>query len=189
MRVKLTILAMLLALAIPAFAQEVPQGGGVCCKAPGGETTHYPMLGVCPAGTVKVSLAECGIAEPTPVPTPIPEFVPKDIKVPARAETVTAFLISKFGKTIVVPGGAAIGVILVWLTGLLRQAIPKLKGATAFLATSALALIGTLISVLADGQIAPDEIMLLLVAVLGVLAAIPGYRFVWSTKAQARIGK
>ncbi len=198
-RLFLAALAVLVvSLAVPAmWAQEELASGGVCCKAVGGETTYYPMLGKCPPGTVQVDLAECGIVVPTPtpvvvptvVPTPVPddEVVPKEVKIPAMFKWLFDFATGIYGKTLLIPAG--VSGVLIFLTGVLTRLAPKLEGRWAYACTAALGGIAVLMEVSADGALTSGEYWTTFLAILGIGGGPFLYNFTFGHAKDKAAGK
>ncbi|HPS78980.1 MAG TPA: hypothetical protein PLS53_12555 [Thermoanaerobaculaceae bacterium] len=194
-RVVVGLAVVLAALAVPTWAQDTMAGGGVCCKAPGGETAHYPMLGKCPPGTTQVGLAECRLVEPTPIPTVAPDPTPvptpwepgKETHVPSWLLWLLGLAANKF--TLPVAFGAVVIAVVAGARQLLALFGAKLGQKATYLAALLVSFLTAAGDAVADGVIAGQEWVVLLTTLATFVAAVAGYKLLFSAAARARIGK
>jgi hypothetical protein len=112
---------------------------------------------------------------------------PNEQEVPKALEWIINFFAQKY----VVPFSAALGALLITIVGVLRQVLAGfgtyLKPKMIYVLTLFLAFLTSLGQAASDGRIAGDEWMILLTALASAIAAIFGYRLIFSDNAKARV--
>lgn len=104
---------------------------------------------------------------------------------------IVTWVINFFAQKYVVPFSAALGALLITVVGILRQALAGfgtyLKPKVIYILTLFLAFLTAFGQAASDGKIAGDEWTILLTALASAIAAIFGYKLIFSDKAKSRL--
>ncbi len=122
----------------------------------------------------------------------VPPYEPPK-EAPGWVATVLATVIGWFSPKYIVPFSAALGGILIALVGFIRQGLSmfgaKLGPKAIYFLTAVLGLLTTVGTFASDGQLAGDEIGVILTTIISILAALFGYKLMFSQAARMRLGK
>lgn len=112
---------------------------------------------------------------------------------PGWIATVLSTVIGWFSPKYVVPFSAALGGVLIAVVGLIRQGLAvfgaKLGAKAIYFLTAILGLLTTVGTYASDGQLSGDEVSVIATTILTILAALLGYKLMFSQAARERLGK
>ena len=174
-------LLLTLAVVLPAVAQDQAAPEMIYCCNDAGGMIHVSAA-ECPAGWRLCTPAP----EPTVAPTPVPEG-PKEVEVPGWLTWLLGILANRYTLPI------AFGAVVISVVAGLKQLVALFGGTLGekgtYLVTLFMAFATALSDAVVDGAIAGQEWVVLLSALATFIAAIAGYKLLFSGAARARIGK
>jgi hypothetical protein len=138
-----------------------------------------------------VAVILMALAMPLLAQEPPPYEPPQEA--PSWVSTVVSYVINFFAPKYVLPFSAAMGGVLIALVGLIRQGLTmfggKLSAKAIYVLTAILSILTSVGGYASDGKLAGDELAVIAAAIFTLVAALFGYKLIFSAAARTRLGK
>lgn len=157
----------------------------ICCQDPANPKNIINISAeTCPGSYVKI---DCPVVNPGPTPVPTPWTPPNEKEVPSWLLWLIGLVANKY--TLPVEFGAVVIAAIAAIKQLAALFGGKLGPKATYLVAAFLAFGTSCADAVADGKIAGSEWTILLSTLATFVAAIFGYRLLFSGDARSRIGK